>query len=120
MSTLRGGGSLPCVEGAGRVIPQPLHQPPAAAIPHAEEVNLSGKGRAAALRPAKICAENCFLMQGAASRDVLPLHVHLWCISGDPAHASPRVWVKMTFLTFLNELVEVGFFLFFSQAGRET
>lgn len=68
LSTLRGGGSLRCVKGAGRAIPQPLHQSPAdaataGAIPHGEEANLSCKGGAAALRSAKMCAEACFFMQ---------------------------------------------------------
>lgn len=68
LSTLRGGGSLRRVKGAGRAIPQPLHQSPAAAaatgaIPHGEEANLSCKGGAAALRSAKMCAEACFFMQ---------------------------------------------------------
>lgn len=39
--------------------------------------------------------------------------MHLLSKSADPEADHASVWVKMTFLTFLNELVELGFFLFF-------
>lgn len=132
LSTPRGGGCLRCVRGAGRVIPQPLHQPAAAAIPHGEEVNLSRRGRAAAPRSAKICAENCSFMQRAAwrpsaTRDIPPVnifivHQHPPCElllhsrSADPAAHPADVWVKMT---LLNEQVEV-LLGFFSQARWDT
>lgn len=131
LSTPRGGGCLRCVRGAGRVIPQPLHQPAAAAIPHGEEVNLSRRGRAAAPRSAKIRAENCSFMQRAArrpsaTRDIPPVnifvvHQHacellLHSRLADPAAHRADVWVKMT---LLNEQVEgFGFFFSPSQVGH--